>query len=173
MTAAEIAELQNLTQNRRWKDVARIIEPLSRRKLDGSLFPHLLPLLTVTDYAIYKYAITAVGKMKKPPREAFDAVLSAWQSTWIGDCPQCTSEALKALQVLDPASPRLIQEIERCLAVDNYQVHKACAEALMSINTAAARQVLSKFETYLPRQYTEKVMIDLLERIRNHVASAP
>ena len=62
MTENEIAELQELIESRRWRDVDRIVEPLARRRLVGSLFPAFLPLLTVKDYVIYKYAITVVGK---------------------------------------------------------------------------------------------------------------
>ena len=170
MTETQIAELRELTENRRWRDVARIVEPLARCKLEGSLFPVFLPLLTVKEYVIYKSAITVVGKMRQPPAEAFDAILSAWQSTWIGACPQCTNEALKALLALDRTNPRLLDEIKRCLAVDNYQVHKSCAAALMAIDSEEARHVLQNFESYLPRQYTEKLMLDLLEKIRAHVA---
>ncbi|MCX5724634.1 MAG: hypothetical protein NTX84_09005 [Nitrospirae bacterium] len=171
MNESEIAELQDLIAKRRWSDVSRIVERLSRRKLNGSLFPVFLPLLTVKDYVIYKYAIMVVGKMRQPPADAFDAVLAAWRSTWLGGCPQCTIEALQALQQLDRTDPRIIDEITRCLAVDNYQVHKTCAAALMSINNESARQVLQDFETYLPRQYTEKLMVDLLAKIRDHLAA--
>lgn len=170
MTENEVAELRELTEKRRWRDVARIVEPQARRKLDGSLFPAFLPLLTVKEYVIYKSAITIVGKMRQPPAAAFDAVLDAWQSTWVGGCPQCSDEALKALLALDRTNPRIIEEIKRCLAVDNYQVHKACAAALMSINNEEARQVLESFETYLPRRYTEKPMVELLGKIRDHLA---
>jgi hypothetical protein len=169
MTENEIAELQDLTTNRRWRAVSAIVESLSRRKIDGSLFPVFALLLTIKDYVIYKDAIAIVGKMRNPPVGAFDAVLNAWQSTWLGNCPQCTDYALKALLALDPMNPKIIEEIERCLPVDNYQVHKECAAALMKIDSAAARQVLEKFESYLPRQYTEKLMIDLLGKIRAHL----
>jgi hypothetical protein len=171
MDDSEVAELRELTKKRRWYDVAGIVEPLVRRKLDGSLFSVFLPLLTVKEYVIYKSAITIVGKMRSPPAPAFDAILNAWQSTWLGSCPQCTREALKALLAIDPTNPAIIKEIKRCLAVDNYQVQKACASALMSINNREARQVLETFESYLPRQYTEKLMVDLLEIIRDHLAS--
>ncbi len=173
MTENEIAQLQDLTEKRRWRDVARILEPQVRRKLNGALFPVFLPLLTVKEYAIYKNAITIVGKMRTPPTAAFDAILSAWQSTWSGPCPQCTDEALKALLALDPTNPSIVDEIKRCLAVDNYQIHKACATALMSMHSAEARHVLERFESYLPRQYTEKLMVDLLEKIRDHLAAKP
>jgi hypothetical protein len=170
MTESEIAELQDHTANRRWKAVSAIVERLSRRKLDGSLFPVLAPLLTVKDYVIYKDAIAVVGKMRNPPAQAFDAVLHAWQATWLGDCPQCTDYALKSLLALDAANPKIIDEIIRCLAVDNYQVHKECAAALMKIDNAAAREVLENFAFYLPRQYSEKLMVDLLAKIRTHLA---
>ena len=171
MTESETAELQELTDKRRWRDVARIVEPLSRRKLDGSLFPAFEPLLVVKDYVIYKSVIRLVGKMRRPPAAAFDAVLAAWQSTWTGACPQCTDEALAALLALDRENPRIIDEIIRCLAVDNYQVHRACAAALMSIGNERARQVLERFESYLPRQYTEQLMVDLLAKIRDYLAA--
>ena len=171
MTDTEIAELREATGKHRWLEVSKIVERSARRKLDGSLFPLFQPLLTVKSYVIYKYAIIAVGKMRQPPAEAVDAVLAAWQSTWLGDCPQCTIEALNALVVLDRTDPRIIDEITRCLAVDNYQVHKACATALMSINDERARRVLGDFGSYLPRRYTEKLMVDLLEKIRGHLAA--
>lgn len=171
MTENEVAELQSLTAKRCWRDVDRIVRPQVRRKLDGSLFPVFLPLLTVKEYVIYKHAITIVGKMRNPPAAAFDAILSAWQSTWTGPCPQCTDEALKALLVLDRMNPKIIDEIKRCLGVDNYQVHKACATSLMSIDNAEARQVLEQFESFLPRRYSEKLMVDLLGKIRVHLAS--
>jgi hypothetical protein len=172
MTETEITELKDLTTNRRWRAVSALVEPLSRRKIDGSLFPLFAPLLTVKDYVIYKSAIAIVGKMRNPPDAAFGAVLNAWQSTWLGDCPQCTDYALKALLTLDPSNSKIIEEIERCLAVDNYQVHKECAAALMKVNSPAARRVLANFESYLPREYTEKLMIDLLGKIRAHVATS-
>lgn len=171
MTDADLATLKDLTDKRRWRDVSRIVEPLARRKLDGALFPAFQPLLTVKEYVVYKYAITIVGKMRNPPAAAFDAVLSAWQSTWVGDCPQCTEEALGALLALNRTDPRIIEEVQRCLAVDNYQVHKACASALMAINTPEARQVLAQFPACLPRQYTEKLMVDLLEKIRTFLVT--
>lgn len=173
MTEQEIAELQANITNRRWRTVSTSLESLSRRKLDGALLPVLMPLLTVTDYAIYKTAILTIGKMRNPPAEAFDAVLNAWQSTWLGNCPQCTDYALKTLLALAPQDPRIIDEIERCLPVDNYQVHKDCAAALMKIDSPAARRVLERFESYLPRQYTEKLMVDLLGKIRAHLEANP
>ena len=72
---------------------------------------------------------------------------------------------------LDRHDPRIIEEIKRCLSVDKYQVNKACAAALMNIDNEKARQVLATFESYLPRQYTEQLMIDLLAKIRNHLAA--
>jgi len=171
MTDSEIAELQDLTERRRWSEVSRIVEPLARRKLDGSLFPVISPLLVVTDYVIYKYAIMVVGKMRQPPAAAFDAVLAAWQSTWVGDCPQCSIEALNALLQLDRSDPRIIDEITRCLAVDNYQVHKTCVGALMAIDNERARAILADFESYLPRQYTEQLMVALLAKIRAHLTA--
>ena len=170
MTDQEIAELTELIEKRRWRTVDDKLRPLARRKLDGALLPVFLPLLVVKEYAIYKQAIGIVGKMRQPPPAAFDAVLSAWQSTWTGSCPQCTSEALQALRAIDRDDPRIIDEIERCLAVDNYQVHKDCALALMAIDNERARRVLVNFESYLPRQYSEKLMVDLLARIRDHLA---
>jgi hypothetical protein len=171
MTESEIAALRELTEKQSWRKVIDIVEPLARRRLEGSLYPLFEPLLIVQQYVIYKYAITVVGKMRQPPAAAFDAVLAAWQSTWIGNCPQCTIEALNALLKLDQTDPRIIDEITRCLAVDNYQVHKACATALMSINDERSRQVLRDFESYLPRHYTERLMLDLLEKIRAHLAA--
>lgn len=172
MTDIEAAQLRELTENRHWGAVARIVESQSRRKLDGSLFPLFEPLLVVTDYIIYKYAIMVVGKMRQPPARAFDAVLHAWRLTWLGGCPQCsTIEALNALLALALNDPRIIDEITRCLAVDNHQVHKSCAAALMSIDNEPARQVLRNFQSYLPRPYTEKLMIDLLAKIGDHLAA--
>jgi hypothetical protein len=173
MTETELARLQELTAQRRWREVARMAEPLVRRRLDGGLFPAFGPLLTIKDQAIYKTAITIVGKMREAPPEAFDAVLSAWQSTWVGACPQCSREAMTALVALDRTNPRILDEIKRCLAVDNYQVQKECATALMAIDTGEARQILANFESYLPRQYTEKLVVDLLAKIRSHLASGP
>ena len=170
MTETELAELQKQTAERRWREVARVVEPLVRRRLEGGLFPAFGPLLTVKEQAIYKTTITIVGKMREAPPEAFDAVLSAWQSTWLGACPQCTREALPALVALDRTNPQILAEIKRCLAVDNYQVQKECADALMTINTDEARQILADFESYLPRQYTEKLVVDLLAKIRSHLA---
>lgn len=171
MTGAELSNLQELTAQRRWRDVSRLIEALARRKLDAPVLPVVRPLLTVKDYVIYKYAITLVGKLRNPPPEAFEAVLDAWQATWLNGCPQCTDEALGALLALDRTDPRLITEIERCLAVDNYQVHKACATALMAINSPEARRVLEEFPMRLPRPYTEKLMVDLLGKIRTFLAT--
>jgi hypothetical protein len=170
MTENEVAQLQDLTEKRRWRDVDRMVQPQVRRKLDGSLFAVFLPLLTVKEYVVYKSAIAIVGKMRNPPPAAFDAILGAWQSTWTGSCPQCTIEALKALLALDSTNPRILEEIKHCLGVDNYQVHKACAAALMSIDNAEARQVLEQFEHYLPRPYHENLMIDLFAKIRDHLA---
>jgi|GEM_PF-6763997 len=173
MTEQDIADLRELTEKRRWRTVDDKLRPLARRKLDGVLLPVFLPLLVVKDYAIYKQTIDIVGKMRQPPPSAFDAVLSAWQSTWLMSCPQCTTEALRALLAIDRTDPRIIDEIERCLAVDNYQVHKACALALMQINNDRARRVLENFESYLPRQYWEKLMVDLMAKIRAHLAQPP
>lgn len=173
MTDTELAKLHELTAERRWREVARVVEPLVRRRLEGGLFPTFQPLLTVKEYVICKTAIAIVGKMRGAPAEAFDAVLSAWQSTWLGDCPQCTREALSALVALDRTNPRILAEIKKCLAVDNYQVQKECAAALMAIDTDEARQILADFESYLPRQYTEKLVVDLLAKIRSYLASAP
>jgi hypothetical protein len=52
-------------------------------------------------------------------------------------------------------------------------VHKECAAALPAIDTDEARQILADFESYLTRPYTEKLMVDLLAKIRRHLASAP
>jgi hypothetical protein len=170
MNDAEIAELRELIEQRRWRDVSRIVEPLARRKVSGELFPVISTLVTVKQYVIDKYAITIIGKMRDPPPEAFDVVMNGWRSTWTGDCPQCTKEALKALVALDPTNLQIIDEIKRCVAVDNYQVQKESALALMSINSEEARQVLEEFESYLPRQYWEKLVVDLLQKIRDHLA---
>jgi hypothetical protein len=166
MDEQQINELSELTAQRRWNQVSEIVQKLVRRKLDGDLFRLFAPLLCVKEYVIYKYAIGIVGKMKKPPTEAFDAVLAAWQNTWTHHCPQCTDEALKALLALQPDNPRIINEVERCLTIDNYQVQKDCATALMKIDSPRAREVLANFETYMPREYTEKLMLALFEKIR-------
>ncbi|MBM79878.1 MAG: hypothetical protein CMJ78_04710 [Planctomycetaceae bacterium] len=166
MTETEIEQLQQHTEKRQWRDVSTMIEKHQRRKLDGSVFEVLEPLLTVTEYAIFKTAINMVGKLKNPPAPAFSAVLNAWQNTWTFGCPQCTPEALKALLSLDANNSAIVTEIKRCLEIDNYQIHKACADALLKIDTTEARQVLQDFESFLPRAYTEKVMVDLLAKIR-------
>lgn len=40
-----------------------------------------------------------------------------------------------------------------------------------TIDNEQARQVLGSFESYLPRQYTEKLMVDLLGKIRDFLAA--
>lgn len=169
MTESETSELHAAIAQRHWRRVSAIVEKQQRRRLDGALFPLFAPLLKVKDHVIYKYAITIVGKMRNPPAEAFDAVLNAWRDTWIGSCPQCSGEALSALISIDALNPQIISEIERCLSVDNFQVQKECAQALMKINSPEARRVLQNFESYLPRSYTEKLMHDLLAKVRAHV----
>lgn len=171
MNDSDIEQLRELVPKRRWRSVSTIVERYTRRRIEGSHFSDLRPLLQVKEYSIYKDVMSIVAKMRNPPDEAFDAVLHAWQATWLGDCPQCTDYALKALLNLDRNDPRIISEIERCLRVDNYQVQKECAHALMKIDSKKARTVLADFESHLPRRYEEKLVVNLIEKIRQHLVS--
>lgn len=170
MNEDEKESLSALIEKRSWRQVSTFTEKFVRRKIDGAHFALFQPLLVVKEYSIYKDVMLIVAKMKNPPAEAFDAVLSAWQSTWLGGCPQCGDVALRALLAINSEDPRILTEIEKCLSVDNYQVQKECALALMKIDSVAAREILGDFESYLPRKYTEKLVVNLLEKIERFLA---
>ena len=145
----EATELQDIVSaiiaNRRHNSLRphELVDAIHRRRFPGNYFPILAPLLEIKNGVTYKYAIDIVGKLKNPPAAASDAIESAWESSWEHDVPQACSEAFRALIRIGGNDVRLLRMINKSMTVDNYDIHKECALALMKIEQG--REILENW----------------------------
>ncbi|MCA9173746.1 MAG: hypothetical protein KDB14_04600 [Planctomycetales bacterium] len=150
------------------------VESLARRKIQPQWWPMLRELIRAKQYglAVPRFALVAAGKMKNPPPEALDEVIAAAKPGYQGMIPQYFAEAVVAAIAISPNDPRLPDVLAHGLTIDNYQLQKAAAEGLMKIDSPAAREILATIRQHLPREYTEQLVVRLLERVDRHLASA-
>lgn len=148
------------------------IEALARRSLPAKWWPELRDLMRSKKLGLAgpRYAIVAVGKLKEPPPEAMDELIAAASPGYQGEVPQYFSEAAVALVRIDPQDERLPQVFAHALTIDNYQLQKSAVEGLMKVNSEQCRAVLATIRDYLPRDYTEQLMIKLLNRVDDFLA---
>ena len=114
-----------------------LLDSIHRRKLPADSLSIDEPLLHIDEASTYKYAIDIVGKIKDASNEAADAVEAAWERSWKHGVPQACQEAFRAIFRIGGNEDRLLKMIERAMGVDNYGVHKECAEILMKMTGGA------------------------------------
>ena len=135
--ADELRELVTAVVQKRRHNGLRsheLIDSIRRRRFPAEFLPVIEPLLHVPDAAVYKTAIDIVGKMKNASTDASDAIEAAWERSWKHDVPQAGTESFRALLRIGGNDDRLLSMIQKAMKVDNYGVHKECAEALMKIS---------------------------------------
>ena len=147
MTIVELHELvEAVVQKKRLNGLRphELVASIHRKRLSAEFLPAIEPLLHVTDGATYKYAIDIVGKMKGASNDASEAVEAAWERMWFNGVPQACTEAFRALIRIGGNDQRLLAMIHKSMQIDNYGIHKECAETLMKIEGGDA--VLAKWD---------------------------
>ncbi len=170
MRVEELHELVDaVTQKRRLNRLRphELVESIHRKRFPADYLPAIEPLLHVTDGATYKYAIDIVGKMKDASTEASDAIEAAWERSWEHGVPQACQEAFRALIRIGGNDERILAMASKALAVDNYGIHKECAEALMQI--AGGNGVLSAWSDTIPGQCDCHLHQKLAKKISQHL----
>lgn len=172
----DLAELRNLVdaivQNKRLGERTPhdLLESLHRKKLPATALPIISPLLDMANNVTYKYAIDIVGKMKGASGEASDAVEAAWDRSWKHGVPQACQEAFRALLRIGDNDDRLLAMIAKAMEVDNYGIHKECAETLMKIDGGNA--ILANWSETIPGRCDCHLHKKLAEKVARHVAAA-
>ena len=118
----------------------------------------------------YKNAIDMVGKMKGASGDASDAVESAWERSWLNGVPQACSEAFRTLLRIGGNDDRLLLMIAKAMEVDNYGIHKDCAETLMKIR--GGKELLSSWSETIPGKCDCALHRKLAAKIAEHLATA-
>jgi hypothetical protein len=146
-----------------------LMDSLTRRRLQGEYFSIIEPLLGSKHRIVRKQAIDIVGKMKNAPDCAAAAVEEAWNESWEHDVPQACDEAFRALLRLGGNDARLLTMIDRAMKVDNYGIHKVCAETLMKIE--GGDSVLANWSDTIGGKCECHLHRKLSEKIAKHLAS--
>ena len=147
-----------------------LMASIHRKTFPPSVLPIVEPLLHVKDGAVYKYAIDMVGKMKGPSADASDAVEAAWERSWDHGVPQACKEAFRALLKIGDNDERLLAMISKALEVDNYGIHKECAETLMKIG--GGRALLARWSETIPGKCDCDLHTKLAAKIAQHLEAA-
>ena len=142
-----------------------LLESIHRkRKFPTGSFSIIEPLLHITDGATYKYAIDIIGKINNgTSNKASDAIEAAWERSWEHGVPQACNEAFCALIRIGDNENRLLVMIEKAMNIDNYGIHKECAEALMKITGGASLlanwgdTIAGKCDCHLHQKLTAKI----------------
>ena len=146
-----------------------LMDSLVRKRLPGEYFSIIEPLLGSKHRVVRKQAIDIVGKMKDAPDRAAASVEEAWNGSWEHDVPQACDEAFRALVRLGGNEARLPTMIDRAMKVDNYGIHKACADTLMKIE--GGDSVLANWSDTIPGKCECHLHRKLSEKIAKHLAS--
>ena len=172
----DLAELQNVVDailaNRRMGDLGpyELLESIHRKRFSAEALPIIAPLLHITEGATYKYAIDMVGKLKGASHEASEAVEAAWERSWQHGVPQACIEAFRALLRIGDNDDRLLAMITRAMEVDNYGIHKECAETLMKISGSKA--FLANWDDTIPGKCDCHLHKKLAEKVAKHLKTA-
>ena len=134
---------------------------IHRRRFPGAFFHILEPMLH--NDLMYKCAIDILGNLKEPPECVSEAIEAAWDRSWTHGVPQACDCAFPALLKLGGNDERLLSMIEKSLVVDNYGIHKLCAETLMQIEGGAkllsnwSQTVRGQCQCHLHRKLAERI----------------
>lgn len=148
-------------------DIRGPVASIHRKKFPASYLPIVEPLLHITEGATFKYAIDIVGKMKGAGEEASAAVEAAWERTWKFDVPQACEEAFRALLRIGNNDDRLLRMANKAVKVDNYGIHKECANVFMKIK--GGRDVLLNWKDTVRGQCDCHLHRKLAAKILDHV----
>lgn len=172
MNESELREIVDVIFHNRASTLGRpheLMESLKRKKLPGESFFIIEPLLRSKDRLVRKQAIDIAGKMKHAPDGAADSVEEAWNQTWEHGVPQACEEAFRALLRLGNNDARLLAMIDRAMQVDNYGIHKECADTLMKIE--GGDRVLADWGNTIAGKCDCHLHRKLGEKIAKHLAS--
>jgi hypothetical protein len=171
----ELTELQNvvdaIVEQKRLGELRphELLESIRRKSFPATALPIIEPLLHLNN-PTYKYAIDMVGKMKGASGDASDAVEGAWERSWLHGVPQACKEAFRALLRIGDNDERLLLMIAKAMEVDNYGIHKDCAETLMKIRGGKA--LLSNWSETIPGKCDCDLHKKLATKIAEHLATA-
>lgn len=172
----DLAELQNVVDviigKKRTGELRpfELLESIHRRRFPADCLPILEPLLHITDGATYKYAIDVVGRLKGTSQEASDAIEAAWERSWQHGVPQACEQAFRALLRIGDNDERLLAMINRAMEIDNYGIHKECAETLMKINGGEA--LLGNWSETIPGKCDCHLHKKLAAKVAKHIKAA-
>jgi hypothetical protein len=124
----------------------------------------------MSDIVTRKYAIDIIGRMKGASGDASDAVEAAWVRSWEHGVPQACKEAFRALLRIGNNDERLLVMIAKAMKVDNYGIHKECAETLMKI--CGGNEILAKWHKTIPGKCDCHLHKKLAAKIAEHLATA-
>ena len=105
--------------------------------------------------------------MKDASIEASDAIEAAWERTWLHGVPQACQDAFRALLRIGGNDERLLAMIHKAMAVDNYGIHKECAETLMKLDGGNA--VLSGWSDTIAGQCDCHLHKKLATKVSQHL----
>jgi hypothetical protein len=146
-----------------------LLESIRRKSFPAATLPIIEPLLHMEN-PTYKYAIEMVGKMKGASADASDAVDAAWERSWQNGVPQACKEAFRALLRIGGNDERLLRMINKTMEIDNYGIHKECAETLMKIRGGKA--FLANWSETIPGKCHCDLHKKLSAKIAEHLATA-
>ena len=146
-----------------------LITSIHRRSFPASALPILEPLLHVQDGVTYKYPIDIVGRMHGASMDASDAIEAAWDRSWQHGVPQACKEAFRALLKIGHNDDRLLAIVAKAMTVDNYGIHKECAETLMKIR--GGEQILAKWHETIAGKCDCNLHQKLAAKIAAHLAA--
>ena len=158
-----------VTQKRKYNGLRphELVESIHRKRFPADYLPAIEPLLHDTDNTTYKSAIDIVGKMKNASTEASEAIEAAFTRSWKHGVPQACTEAFRALLRIGGNDERLLAMIGNAMAVDNYGIHRECAETLMQI--AGGNDVLSAWTDTIPGQCDCHLHKKLAAKVNQHL----
>jgi hypothetical protein len=111
-----------------------------------------------------------VGKLKGASGDASEAVEAAWDRSWEHGVPQACKEAFRALLQIGENDDRLLAMVAKAMEVDNYGIHKECAEVLMKIR--GGNEILAKWNETIPGKCDCNLHKNLAAKIADHLASS-
>jgi hypothetical protein len=171
----KIRQLFKTIKNGSNQERARAAETIKRMSLSAEWWPEIRDLMRSKrwGFAEPRIATHAAGKIREPPPEVMDELIAAASPGYQGDVPQYFSEAAESAVRIDPSDPRLPDVLAHGLTIDNYQLQKSAVEALMIINSPTAREILRTVKKRLPREYTEQLVVKLLDRVERFLKTNP
>lgn len=173
MKLEELSEIvEAIVQNRRIGQLKPydLMQSIYRKKFPGEALSILEPLLHVKNQVTRKEAITMIGNLKQPPELAGKVIEEAWERSWEFDVPQACDEAFRALLKIGGNESRLLAMIDRAMEVDNYGIHKTCAEALMKLSTG--RNLLTRWSETIAGQCDCHLHQKLKTKIAKHLEAS-